>query len=76
MTMTTTASHHLQRALSGDVVVDIGQIDKEERRALDRAVKRGEIVKWRGYFWPHRGHPTCGIGPLKTCYAINNPYVD
>jgi hypothetical protein len=50
------------------VVPMIGQASTKERTALDRAVRRGEIEKWRGYWFPVAGAPF-GIGPLKTCYG-------
>lgn len=65
----------LERALAGEVVVNIGQISAPDRRALDRAVERGEISKWRGFWWPHPGAPI-GIGPPKICYSKRNPYAE
>ena len=50
------------------VVVDIGQIDHHEKLALERAVRSGQIVKWRGHWFPVAGAPG-GIGSLKTCYG-------
>ena len=56
-----------------EVVVDIGQIGAKEKRALDRAVRRGELVKWRGRWFPTAG-ALGGIGPLKSCWHTHNPY--
>lgn len=54
---------------SGEVLVNIGQVDRELQRSLDLAVKRGQIVKWRGFWFPQAG-AHFGIGPLKACYAL------
>jgi hypothetical protein len=61
----------LDRVKAGEVVCQIGQVSQEERRALDRATRSGEIVKWRGYWHPVAG-ASWGIGPLKTCWARPN----
>jgi hypothetical protein len=58
----------IKRALDGEVVCSIGQIDNETRRTLDRMVKFGTLTKWRGHFAPVAGAPH-GFGPLKTCYG-------
>lgn len=50
------------------VVVDIGQISQSDRRVLEKAVRSGRLVKWRGYWHPVTG-ADWGIGPLKTCYG-------
>lgn len=50
------------------VIVNLGQLTAEDKRSLDRVVKRGQIKKWRGYWHPVAGAPF-GIGPLKTCYG-------
>lgn len=36
---------------TGDVVYDIGQIDKETKRALDKMVRGGEVVRTKA-LWP------------------------
>lgn len=51
-----------------EVIANIGQITATEKRLLDKAVKRGEIAKWRGKWHPVAGAPF-GIGPDKTCYG-------
>jgi hypothetical protein len=50
------------------VVVNIGQIDKPTKSALEREVRAGRLAKWRGYWFPVAG-ADYGIGPLKTCYG-------
>ena len=50
------------------VVVDIGQIDPMSKRALAKAVRKGQIVKWRGCWYPVAG-ANWGIGSLKSCYG-------
>jgi hypothetical protein len=50
------------------VVVDLGQLDGPALLALRRAVKAGEIARWRGHWHPVPG-ASFGIGPLKTCYG-------
>ncbi len=55
------------------VVCNIGQVDPAGKRKLDAAAKKGELVKWRGYWWPLSGAPW-GIGPLKTCWHTHNPF--
>lgn len=53
-----------------EVIPNIGQIDHRAKLALERAVRRGEISKWRGHWFPVAG-AAFGIGPLKTCYGPN-----
>lgn len=55
-------------ALAGRVIVDIGQLDHCERKALGAAVKAGTLAKWRGHWAPVSG-ASWGIGPLKNCYG-------
>lgn len=64
----------LRQIARGGILVNIGQLDKPTKRALDRLVKRGRIAKWRGHWFPFDGHPTYGMGPLKTCYGRYNPF--
>lgn len=42
-----TAQEWLDLALSGTTVVDVGQLDKEARKLLDRAVKTAQLMRWR-----------------------------
>jgi hypothetical protein len=69
-----TTEQALDRALNG-VLCDIGQIDKLTKGKLNRAVRAGKLQKWRGRWCPEPGAPW-GIGPLKTCYGVENPYRD
>jgi hypothetical protein len=59
---------HLNRALDGEVLVDIGQVGPLSRKALDRAVRAGQLVKWRGKWFPLAG-AAFGIGPDKNCWS-------
>lgn len=65
--MNASERNFLAEALNGQVVVCIGQVSVAQRRKLDAAARRGLILRWRG-FW-HNPLGTCGIGPLKVCYA-------
>lgn len=58
----------LCHALTGAVIVDIGQLTPADRELLERAVRRGALVKWRGHFAPVPG-AAHGFGPQKTCYG-------
>lgn len=51
-----------------DVEVDIGQVKGAWRKALQREVRAGRLVTWRGRWFPIAG-ARFGIGPLKTCYG-------
>jgi len=68
MDATTEYYDQLNRALEGEVVVNIGQVGPLSRKALDRAVRAGKLAKWRGYWFPIAG-ASFGIGPLKTCWS-------
>lgn len=48
-------------------IVDIGQVGPAMKRALERRVRSGELIKYRGYW--NTLSPVWGIGPLKTIYA-------
>lgn len=56
-------------ALSGMVIVNIGQVSPAEQSALNKAVRAGKLAKWRGHWHPVAGAPF-GIGPLKTCWGL------
>lgn len=58
----------VSEALAGHVVVNIGQVTPEDRKALDREVRAGRLCRWRGRWFPTAGAPW-GIGPLKTCWG-------
>lgn len=49
-------------------IADIGQIDAAHRRWLDKNAKAGALIKYRGR-WDSL-HPSFGIGPLKSCWAL------
>jgi hypothetical protein len=68
MTETIETYDHLNAALAGEVVVDIGQVGPLSRKALDRAVRAGKLVRWRGKWFPLAGAPF-GIGPDKMCWS-------
>lgn len=51
-----------------EVIVDIGQVKGVWKRALNKELRAGRIVKWRGCWFPIAGS-NFGIGPLKTCYG-------
>ena len=52
----------IERVLSGEAVWNIGQIDDETARALNRLVKQGRAIKARGSF--------CGISQPKTIWCL------
>jgi hypothetical protein len=58
-----TTEQWIEFALGGELVVDIGQIDKTTQRALNKLVREGKLARCRG-FW-------CSllIGPLKTIWC-------
>jgi len=62
-------SHTISSLMAGEVICDIGQVTKDDRRLLDRLVRKGDAVKWRGYWFPVAG-ASFGIGPLKMCWAL------
>jgi hypothetical protein len=50
------------------VVVDIGQVGPDAKRALNRLAEQGVVIKYRGY-WDTL-LPVIGMGPLKTIWAV------
>lgn len=60
-------------ARTGEVVVNIGQIDKSTARALNKLVATGELLKWRGKWFPVAG-AAFGIGPDKTCWGLASKF--
>lgn len=59
----------LRDVLAGDdVVANIGQVKGAWKRQLEKEVRAGRLVKWKGYWFPIAG-ASHGIGPLKTCYG-------
>lgn len=59
----------VHRFLSGEVIVNIGQVDAPTKRLFDRWAKSGIALKWRGCWYPVAGAPF-GIGPLKSCWCL------
>jgi hypothetical protein len=63
-------NYRIYEVLKGaEVICDIGQVTKDDRRLLNRLVRAGTAVKWRGYWFPVAG-ASYGIGPIKTCWAL------
>jgi hypothetical protein len=60
-------------ALAGDVIVDIGQVEKATRRALEKLVRAGTLLQWRGKWYPLAG-ASWGLGPDKTCWGLTSKY--
>ena len=60
----------IDKALSGDVVCDIGQIDDATQRELNKLVRAKTITKWRGRWYPVPG-ASWGLGPMKNCYGLS-----
>jgi len=59
--------------MAGEVVCDTGQVDPLTRRYLDKLVRSGEALKWRGHWYPVAG-AAFGIGPLKTCWGLASKF--
>lgn len=53
---------------SGEAIVNIGQVGRDLERALERAVRQGRLVKYRGHW--NTLSPIYGMGPLKTIYVL------
>lgn len=51
-----------------EVIPNIGQVKGAWKKALDKEVKAGRLVTWKGHWFPLAG-ASFGIGPLKTCYG-------
>lgn len=60
-------------ALNGDVIVQISQIAPDTVKQLDKLVRSGALIKWRGHWYPVAG-AAFGIGPLKTCWGLASKY--
>ena len=59
----------LANVLAGrKVVANIGQVRGAWKRQLEREVRAGRLVKWRGKWFPVAGAKGA-IGPDKTCYG-------
>lgn len=61
-------------ALDGTVIVNIGQIAPETEKQLNKLVRAGTLVKWRGKWFPVAG-AAYGLGPDKTCWGLASKYV-
>jgi len=61
--------HTLKTFWAGEVVCNTGQVPAEVERELNKLVRKGVAVKWRGYWFPVAG-ASYGIGPLKTCWGL------
>lgn len=59
--------------LAGDVIVQISQIAPETVKQLDKLVRAGTLIKWRGKWFPTAGAPW-GLGPDKTCWGLASKY--
>ncbi len=53
-----------------DYLPDIGQLSRADIRDLNKAVKAGILIRYRGYW--NSGCPIAGIGPLKTIWRSAN----
>lgn len=60
-------------ALNGTVIVAIGQIAPETVKQLDKLVRAGTLLKWRGKWYPVAG-ASFGLGPDKTCWGLASKY--
>ena len=60
-------------ALNGEVIVQISQIAPETVKQLDKLVRAGTLLKWRGKWFPVAG-AAFGIGPDKTCWGLASKY--
>ena len=58
----------LRRILTEGATPNIGQITPEIAKSLNRLVRAGRLATYRGH-WDTL-LPNCGIGPLKTIYAL------
>lgn len=60
--------NRVQFALGGGVLVNTGQVTPDEVKALKRAVRAGQLISWRGKWFPEPG-AAFGIGPDKVCWS-------
>lgn len=60
-------------ALEGEVIVQISQIAPDTVKHLDKLVRSGTLVKWRGKWFPVAG-ASYGLGPDKTCWGLKSKY--
>jgi hypothetical protein len=59
----------VETAMAGEVVVQIGQIAPSTVKQLDKLVRAGTLLKWRGKWFPVAG-AAFGLGPDKTCWGL------
>lgn len=59
----------LNEVLTGEIIVNIGQIGPATARKLDKLVQAGTLAKWRGKWYPNPG-ASWGIGSDKTCWGL------
>lgn len=64
-------THVIASLFAGQVIPDIGQVDASDLRNLKALIRRGDVVKWRGKWYPDAG-AAYGLGPDKTCYALRD----
>ncbi len=57
---------HIEEAIQGNGLVNIGQLSRSDVAWLEGRARRGEIFKYRGYW--NTLSADYGIGPLKTIY--------
>lgn len=67
-----TAEFFNERIAEKGYVADIGQIGPELKKRINRAIRAGTVVKYRGYW--DTGHACFGMGPLKSCYTSAEVY--
>lgn len=59
--------------LTGEVIVNIGQIAPDTVKQLDKLVRAGTLLRWRGKWYPVAG-ASFGLGPDKTCWGLASKY--
>lgn len=60
-------------ALAGEVIVNIGQIAPDTEKQLNKLVRAGTLLKWRGKWYPVAG-ASFGLGPDKTCWGLASKF--
>ena len=60
-------------ALAGEVIVNIGQIAPDTEKQLNKLVRDGTLLKWRGKWYPVAG-ASFGLGPDKTCWGLASKF--
>lgn len=67
--MTRNCYEVLNEVLTGQIIVNIGQLDALTAHKLNKLVDAGTLAKWRGKWYPVAG-ASWGIGPDKTCWGL------